>query len=327
MRPITSGWPPKCWGFAVRRTRWRAGSSLRRWSWRTAGRRGAAPENRSAGAPALPGDYIPATATDVFCGVGKAVNLRRRLRALLCGPALACQIGPASRARTLSGGSIGDRGPSDRSHPHPGAAARRQRTGAPDRRRGRSAATPSAIVVVVNRSRMIGGALAARTDGGWMLQRTRRNGADLPVHAARLRRFFGGPGPPRLRWRRWFFVAGRPGAAATRLDPHDVRRRANFGRGCPLLADEPVRRTAHGIFLVLPARRPIASWIERLATNRRSQVRVLLGPPTEKFIHLQPRYRPHPHHQVRRRKDILDAILDGIQQTLEGDRDAGCPGY
>src|ERR1700730_18473307 len=35
--------------------------------------------------------------------------------------------------------------------------------------------------------------VAARADGGWMIQRTRRNGADLAVHTARLSRFFFSP--------------------------------------------------------------------------------------------------------------------------------------
>src|SRR5262249_30749551 len=35
--------------------------------------------------------------------------------------------------------------------------------------------------------------VAARVDGSWMIQRTRRNGADLAVHSSRLFRFFHSP--------------------------------------------------------------------------------------------------------------------------------------
>ena len=68
--------------------------------------------------------------------------------------------------------------------------------------------------------------IGAAIDGRWMIQRTRRNGADLAVHARRIRTFFRGAerrtndaallAPLVFSW-----LAGR-GAAATRLDPHDV---------------------------------------------------------------------------------------------------------
>ncbi len=78
--------------------------------------------------------------------------------------------------------------------------------------------------------------IGAAVDGRWMIQRTRRNGADLAVHARRLMTFFSGArrtsnaertnveptttlgllAPLVFSW-----LAGR-GATATRLDPHDV---------------------------------------------------------------------------------------------------------
>lgn len=68
--------------------------------------------------------------------------------------------------------------------------------------------------------------IAARADGGWMIQRSRRNGADLMKDASRLMRFFYSP------LRRSFSAAplapivfswlARRGAQATRLDPHDA---------------------------------------------------------------------------------------------------------
>ena len=95
--------------------------------------------------------------------------------------------------------------------------------------------------------------IAARADGDWMIQRTRRSGADLAVHGPRLWRFFfgafrrlgGGPSrsershPERLRSEGGtpplapivFSWLARRGASATRLDPRgmidvrDLRRR------------------------------------------------------------------------------------------------------
>ena len=69
--------------------------------------------------------------------------------------------------------------------------------------------------------------VAARADGGCLLQRTRRNGADLDVHAVRVEEILperdvprrslpGGLAPIVFSW-----LAGR-GVDATRLDPHDA---------------------------------------------------------------------------------------------------------
>src|SRR4051794_7381990 len=74
--------------------------------------------------------------------------------------------------------------------------------------------------------------IAAAVDGRWMMQRTRRNGADLAVHSKRVWTFFrGADASPRTAHpaaRRsplaplvFSWLAGR-GAAATRLDPHDA---------------------------------------------------------------------------------------------------------
>jgi hypothetical protein len=83
--------------------------------------------------------------------------------------------------------------------------------------------------------------VAARVDGEWLIQRTRRSGADLRVHTNRLLRFFRSPlrrfdGPPLapivLSW-----LAGR-GADATRLDPHDGAARVLRARLAAVLGDE-----------------------------------------------------------------------------------------
>jgi hypothetical protein len=70
--------------------------------------------------------------------------------------------------------------------------------------------------------------LAARAVGSTLVQRTRRNGADLAVHTARLWQFFRRREPkaresasPALAPIVFSWLAGR-GAASTRLDPHDA---------------------------------------------------------------------------------------------------------
>jgi hypothetical protein len=59
-----------------------------------------------------------------------------------------------------------------------------------------------------------------------MIQRTRRNGADLGVHSRRLKAFFKPPDekPTRAGDSALVFSwLAQRGAAATRLDPHDCR--------------------------------------------------------------------------------------------------------
>ena len=58
-----------------------------------------------------------------------------------------------------------------------------------------------------------------------MIQRTRRNGVDAPVHATRLMRFFNSPltrrqAPQELAPIVYSWLAGR-GSSATRVDPHE----------------------------------------------------------------------------------------------------------
>ena len=86
--------------------------------------------------------------------------------------------------------------------------------------------------------------IAARVDGAWMIQRTRRSGADLAVHSLRLMRFFHSPlSPHRVKSPPlapivFSWMAGR-GSTATRLDPRDVRdARELRGRLATLLRDE-----------------------------------------------------------------------------------------
>jgi hypothetical protein len=86
--------------------------------------------------------------------------------------------------------------------------------------------------------------IGARLDGAWLIQRTRRNGVDLGVHARRLMTFFRAApraaGKPAAPFAPLVFswLAGR-GATATRLDPHDVRSARELqARLSALLLDE-----------------------------------------------------------------------------------------
>jgi predicted GIY-YIG superfamily endonuclease len=92
--------------------------------------------------------------------------------------------------------------------------------------------------------------VAVRADGPWLMQRTRRSGADLAVHTSRLMRFFHSP-----LWRAggyrhrpesavdaaplvFSWLAGR-GANATRIDARDVVSRSELSaRLAALLKDE-----------------------------------------------------------------------------------------
>jgi hypothetical protein len=107
---------------------------------------------------------------------------------------------------------------------------------------------PSALardVIVVVRSVEPDSAelIAARADSGWLIQRTRRSGADLAVHSPRLIRFFrreprakilgAGLAPIVFSW-----LAHR-GADQSRIDPHDMGSpRELRARLAVLLADE-----------------------------------------------------------------------------------------
>jgi predicted GIY-YIG superfamily endonuclease len=83
--------------------------------------------------------------------------------------------------------------------------------------------------------------IGAAVDGRWLIQRTRRNGADLAVHARRVMKFFRAAQPaPRGSFAPLVFswLAGR-GESATRLDPHDAASARQLqARLAALLSDE-----------------------------------------------------------------------------------------
>jgi hypothetical protein len=197
-------------------------------------------------APALAGVYVLRDADARVLYVGKAVNLRRRLRAHFAArhwravrPGLARVadaewrvVGSEIEALLAEASLIEELQP-----------AINVQTGPP---RLRVRAIPPAlvrdvIVVVPSVEHDSVELLAARAVGPWMLQRTRRNGADLPVHCTRLKRFFAscrGAADPALAPLVFSWLAGR-GQTATRLDPHDVRSARELRtRLAHVLADE-----------------------------------------------------------------------------------------
>jgi predicted GIY-YIG superfamily endonuclease len=196
----------------------------RREVWRRAG------ERICAAAPATAGVYVLRDETNRPLYVGKAVNLRRRLRAHFADRrwraigremAGACdaawiEVGSELEALVREQALIADLRP-----------AANVQVGAPELV---TRALPHALVrdvVVVVPSVEIDSAelVCARPDGGWFIQRTRRNGADLAVHTKRVSRFFlsalrRGFDGARLAPVVYSWLAGR-GADATRLDPYD----------------------------------------------------------------------------------------------------------
>ena len=217
----------------------------RRAAWRQAG------ERICAAAPPTPGVYVLKDADDRPLYVGKAVNLRRRLRAHFADrrwrglkPDMAraadaewTEVGSELEALLREAALIAELRPPVN-----------VQIGPPDPRTRAVAASlvRDVIVLVPSIEADSVDLIAARADGGWMIQRTRRSGADLRVHTSRLTRFFYSPlrrgfddargaalAPIVFSW-----LAGR-GRSASRLDPHDVGvRRELEARLRALLRDE-----------------------------------------------------------------------------------------
>ena len=200
----------------------------RRDEWRRAG------ERICGRAPSTPGVYVLKDGDDRPLYVGKAVNLRRRLRAHFADrrwkatkPALARaadaewqEVGSELEALLREAALIDELKP-----PVNVQIASPQL----DDRAIPQALLRDTIVVAPSVEEDSVELIAARVDdGGWMIQRTRRNGADLAVHANRLWRFFNSAlrqartSGPALAPIVYSWLAGR-GAPATRLDPHGAR--------------------------------------------------------------------------------------------------------
>jgi predicted GIY-YIG superfamily endonuclease len=204
----------------------------RRDSWRRAG------ERICRDAPATPGVYVLKDADGRALYVGKAVHLRRRLRAHFADRrwrALKPEMSRAADAEWREVGSeiealLREAALIDELQPPVNVQIAAPDLDARD--------VPNALrrdVLVLQPSiepdsvELIGAAV----DGRWMIQRTRRNGADLAVHARRLRTFFKGAERRTTNHERrttrvsllsplvFSWLTGR-GATATRLDPHDI---------------------------------------------------------------------------------------------------------
>ena len=207
----------------------------RREIWRQAG------ERICSQAPPAPGVYVLKDSDGRALYVGKAVHLRRRLRAHFAERrwrALKPEMSRAADAEWREVGSEIEALLREAAMIHALRPPVNVQVGAPDLE---TREVPRALVrdvLVVQPSiepdsvELIGAAV----DGRWMIQRTRRNGADLAVHTRRIMTFFRGVGnalrtteaanlsPLVFSW-----LAGR-GVNATRLDPHDSASAADLRR-------------------------------------------------------------------------------------------------
>jgi predicted GIY-YIG superfamily endonuclease len=220
----------------------------RREAWREIG------EGICAQAPGRPGVYVLRDAGGTALYVGKANNLRRRLGAHFAGRQWRGLKAPLARVAAAEWQEVGSEleallreaalirelAPIVNTQTGPPALETRQLT---------PALVRDVIVVLPSIEEDSAELVAARPDGAWFMQRTRRSGADLAVHARRLMRFFRNPTiPARVAARRndglrlapivFSWLGGR-GAGASRLDPRDaVSSRELQTRLGTLLADE-----------------------------------------------------------------------------------------
>lgn len=227
----------------------------RREIWRRAG------ERICRDAPPTPGVYVLRDADGRALYVGKAVHLRRRLRAHFAERRWRALKPEMSRA---AGAEWHEVGSEIEALLREAALIRELRppvnvqTAAPelDTRDVPRALRRDVLVVQPSIEADSVELIGATVDGRWMIQRTRRNGADLAVHARRLWTFFRTPNPERraanaeprtsnheprtslLSPLVFSWLAGR-GAEATRLDPHDsASARQLQTRLAALLADD-----------------------------------------------------------------------------------------
>jgi len=221
----------------------------RREVWRQAG------ERICRDAPAAPGVYVLKDADGRALYVGKAVQLRRRLHAHFADRrwrALKPEMSRAAGAEWQQVGSEIEALLREAALIQELQPPVNVQTGAPDldTREVPRALMRDVLVVQPSIEPDSVELIAAAIDGRWMIQRTRRNGADLAVHARRIMTFFRGgerrtpnrePRTIRLSLLSplvFSWLAGR-GAAATRLDPHDsVSAKQLQGHLAALLADD-----------------------------------------------------------------------------------------
>jgi predicted GIY-YIG superfamily endonuclease len=196
----------------------------RRDAWRLAG------ERICRDAPAAPGVYVLKDADDRALYVGKAVNLRRRLRAHFAERRWRNIKPGMSRAADAQWQEVG----SELEALLREAALIEElrppvnvQTSAPalDTRAIPRALLTDVVVLQPSIEDDSVELVAARVGGACMIQRTRRNGADLAVHSQRIMKFFRAAAPNTLATLAplVFSWLAQRGAAATRIDPSDVR--------------------------------------------------------------------------------------------------------
>jgi hypothetical protein len=203
-----------------------------------------------AAAPGVPGVYILRDEQGRALYVGKAVNLRRRLRTHFADRRWRATKPDLARAADAEWRLVGSEIEAllmEAVLIHELQPVVNIQIGEPVlRRRDVPRALARDVLVVVpsieeDSVELVG----ARVDGGWVIQRTRRNGDDLAAHSVRLRKFFARSGNQaerstsvRLAPIVFSWLAGR-GATATRLDPQGVKSARDLrAQLSSLLADE-----------------------------------------------------------------------------------------
>jgi predicted GIY-YIG superfamily endonuclease len=197
-------------------------------------------ERICAAAPQRPGVYVLRDADGVVLYVGKANNVRRRLRAHFAPRrwrATAPALARAAEAEWTIVGSEVEALVREAEWIRDLAPIVNTQVGLPsiDTRAIPDALVRDTLVIVPSVEDDSLELVAARADGPLMIQRTRRNGRDLAVHAARVWKFFRPPflsvaaaasgralSPIVFSW-----LAGR-GADATRIAIRDVASKADL---------------------------------------------------------------------------------------------------
>jgi predicted GIY-YIG superfamily endonuclease len=200
-------------------------------------------------APETPGVYVLRDANGGALYVGKANNLRRRLRTHFARRRWKALKAPLTRAVDADWLEVG----SELEALLREAALIEElepvvnvQTGPPqlDTRALPAALTRDVIVILPSVEANAAEVVCAGADGSCMILRTRRDGRELKTHAARISRFFFSPlarsrrSLPPLAPIVFSWLAGR-GDQATRLDPHDATSRRDVrARLERVLADE-----------------------------------------------------------------------------------------
>jgi predicted GIY-YIG superfamily endonuclease len=183
-------------------------------------------------APAAPGVYVLRDAGGRALYVGKATNVRHRLKTHFSGRrwrGVKAEFARATDAEWTETGSELEALLREASLIADLAPPVNVQTSLPAADTRAVARSLMKDVIVLLPSIEIDSAeiVCARPDGSWMLQRTRRDGTDLAVHTTRVTRFFNsslrpGGDPRPLAPIVYSWLAGR-GRGATRIDPHDAR--------------------------------------------------------------------------------------------------------